>query len=85
MQIPWADTFLNTQFALFRFDRTNEDCPWDTGNGSTDGICFSVETEGVMLCGVGVYGGGKNEYKFDLKVLGQVIRLLSFRLDVTNL
>ena len=51
---------------------TNSILTWDTGNGTTDGICFSVDTDGVQLCGVGVYVGGTKEHRYELKVLSQV-------------
>ena len=40
---------------------------WNTGNGSPDAICFSVDRPGVMITGAGVYGGvGTFDYELEL-------------------
>uniref|UniRef100_A0A1B6EGK8 PHR domain-containing protein n=1 Tax=Clastoptera arizonana TaxID=38151 RepID=A0A1B6EGK8_9HEMI len=50
-----------------RFTRTNQSRTWNTGNGSPDAICFTVDKPGVVIAGVGVYGGvGTYDYELEL-------------------
>ena len=50
-----------------RFMRTNQTRTWNTGNGSPDAICFSVDKPGVVIAGACVYGGmGVLEYELEL-------------------
>lgn len=50
-----------------RYMRMNQARVWNTGNGSPDAICFSVDRPGITLVGVGVYGGvGDFEYVLEL-------------------
>ena len=50
-----------------RFTRTSNSRTWNTGNGSPDAICFTVDRSGVMVAGAGVYGGvGSFDYKLEL-------------------
>ncbi|XP_014287849.1 E3 ubiquitin-protein ligase MYCBP2 isoform X3 [Halyomorpha halys] len=50
-----------------RFTRTNQSRTWNTGNGSPDAICFSVDRSGIVVAGVGVYGGvGSYDYELEL-------------------
>ncbi|KAL1131016.1 hypothetical protein AAG570_012254, partial [Ranatra chinensis] len=50
-----------------RFTRTNQSRTWNTGNGSPDAICFSVDRPGIVIAGVGVYGGvGSYDYELEL-------------------
>lgn len=50
-----------------RFMRVNTSRSWNTGSGSPDAICFTVDRPGVVLVGVGVYSGaGTNEYSLEL-------------------
>lgn len=50
-----------------RFLRTNQSRTWNTGNGSADAICFSVDRPGVVIAGACVYGGlGVYEYQLEL-------------------
>ncbi|XP_073976386.1 MYC binding protein highwire isoform X3 [Rhodnius prolixus] len=51
-----------------RFTRTNQSRTWNTGNGSPDAICFSVDRPGVVVAGVGVYGG-VGSYDYELEML----------------
>lgn len=47
--------------------RVNQTRAWNTGNGSPDAICFTVDRPGVTLVGVCVYGGlGNYEYSVEL-------------------
>ncbi|CAH2036099.1 unnamed protein product, partial [Iphiclides podalirius] len=50
-----------------RFIRVNQNRAWNTGNGSPDAVCFTVDRPGVMLVGACVYGGlGHYEYTLEL-------------------
>ena len=50
-----------------RFTRTSNNRTWNTGNGSPDAICFSVDRPGIFIVGCAVYGGmGTYEYELEL-------------------
>ncbi|KAK9309341.1 hypothetical protein QLX08_000965 [Tetragonisca angustula] len=50
-----------------RFTRVNQTRSWNTGNGSPDAICFSVDRSGIVIAGVGIYGGvGMYDYELEL-------------------
>ncbi|XP_052752649.1 E3 ubiquitin-protein ligase MYCBP2 isoform X3 [Galleria mellonella] len=50
-----------------RFMRVNQSRAWNTGNGSPDAICFTVDRPGVMLVGACVFSGlGNYEYTLEL-------------------
>ncbi|RZF32322.1 hypothetical protein LSTR_LSTR001786 [Laodelphax striatellus] len=51
-----------------RFSRTNGSRTWNTGNGSPDAICFSVDRPGVAIAGAAVYGGA-GSYDYELELL----------------
>lgn len=51
--------------------RMNQSRAWNTGNGSPDAICFTVDRPGIMLVGVCVYGGMGN-YEYSLELLHDV-------------
>ena len=51
-----------------RFTRTSNSRTWNTGNGSPDAVCFSVDRAGVMIAGAGVYGG-VGSFDFELELL----------------
>lgn len=51
--------------------RVNQTRAWNTGNGSPDSICFTVDRPGVTLAGVSVYGGLGN-YEYSLELLHDV-------------
>ncbi len=62
-------TFLiQTLFNLpSRFTRTSNSRTWNTGNGSPDAICFSVDRSGIFIVGCCVYGGtGTYDYELEL-------------------
>ena len=63
-----------------RFGRTSQGSYWNSGNGSPDAVCFSVDRPGVIIAGVGVYGGG-GSYECDVELLDDV-NLLSVCLFV---
>ncbi|CAL4105683.1 unnamed protein product, partial [Meganyctiphanes norvegica] len=49
-----------------RFTRTSQSRTWNTGNGSPDAICFSVDRPGIVIAGVCVYGGvGTYDYELE--------------------
>lgn len=50
-----------------RFTRTSNSRTWNTGNGSPDAICFSVDRAGIFIVGCCVYGGmGTYDYELEL-------------------
>lgn len=50
-----------------RFTRTGTSRTWNTGNGSPDAICFTVDRGGIFIVGCAVYGGmGTYNYELDL-------------------
>ena len=50
-----------------RFARINSARTWNSGNGSPDAICFSVDKQGIMVAGAMIFGGGGNsEYELEL-------------------
>ena len=50
-----------------RFTRTSNSRTWNTGNGSPDAICFSVDKGGILISGASVYGGvGTFDYELEL-------------------
>ena len=50
-----------------RFTRTSNSRTWNTGNGSPDAICFSVDKAGILISGSSVYGGvGTFDYELEL-------------------
>ncbi|XP_016393835.1 E3 ubiquitin-protein ligase MYCBP2 isoform X10 [Sinocyclocheilus rhinocerous] len=51
-----------------RFTKTSQGRSWNTGNGSPDAICFTVDKPGVVLVGFCVYGGG-GIHEHELEVL----------------
>lgn len=56
-----------------RFTRTNQSRTWNTGNGSPDAICFSVDRPGIVVAGVCVFGGA-GTYEYELELLDDVSR-----------
>lgn len=55
-----------------RFTKVSQNRTWNTGNGSPDAICFSVDRSGIMIAGVTVYGGVGNEWHYELELLDDV-------------
>ncbi|KAL4690764.1 hypothetical protein H8959_013725, partial [Pygathrix nigripes] len=51
-----------------RFTKTSQGRSWNTGNGSPDAICFSVDKPGIVVVGFSVYGGG-GIHEYELEVL----------------
>ncbi|XP_077339219.1 E3 ubiquitin-protein ligase MYCBP2 isoform X16 [Lithobates pipiens] len=51
-----------------RFTKTSQGRSWNTGNGSPDAICFSVDKLGLVVVGFCVYGGG-GIHEYELEVL----------------
>lgn len=54
-----------------RFRRINGNKSWNTGNGSPDAISFSVNKPGVVIVGVGVFGGTGN-YDYEIELMDEV-------------
>ncbi len=52
----------------FRFTRTSNSRTWNTGNGSPDAVCFTVDKPGIFIAGCTVYGG-MGTYDFELELL----------------
>lgn len=52
-----------------RFSRVSQNRTWNTGNGSPDAICFSVDRPGVLIAGACIYGGVGNEWHYELELL----------------
>ena len=67
-----------------RFGRTSQGSYWNSGNGSPDAVCFSVDRAGIVIAGVGVYGGG-GSYECDVELLDDVIFSLSLSLSLSLL
>ena len=53
-----------------RFTRTSQSAYWNTGNGSPDAVCFTVDKPGIVIAGLCVYGGG-GQYDYDLETTGR--------------
>jgi len=62
---------------FFRFDGHSNDRSWSSGSGSPDAVSFSVDTDKVHVIGFGVFGGGKEERKYELELLKHVSRLMA--------
>ena len=54
-----------------RFGTTSRNAQWSTGNGNPDAECFSVDRAGVLVAGVGLYGGG-GDYELEMELLDEV-------------
>ncbi|XP_050038840.1 E3 ubiquitin-protein ligase MYCBP2 [Dermacentor andersoni] len=52
-----------------RFSRVCQNRTWNTGNGSPDAICFSVDRPGVLIAGACIYGGIGNEWQYEFELL----------------
>ncbi|XP_077518796.1 MYC binding protein highwire isoform X2 [Amblyomma americanum] len=52
-----------------RFTRVCQNRTWNTGNGSPDAICFSVDRPGVLIAGACIYGGIGNEWHYEIELL----------------
>lgn len=52
-----------------RFSRVCQNRTWNTGNGSPDAICFSVDRPGVLIAGACIYGGIGNEWRYEFDIL----------------
>jgi len=57
-----------------RFTRMSQSAYWNPGNGSPDSVCFSVDKPGIVIAGVGVYGGGPH-YDYELEILDEVTQV----------
>ena len=66
-----------------RFGTTSRNAQWSTGNGSPDAVCFSVDRAGVLVAGVGLYGGG-GDYEFEMEFLDEVRLFINFHSSFRN-
>jgi len=58
-----------------RFARVSQGKSWNTGNGSPDAVCFSVDKPGVVVVGAMLYGGGgQHDYELELLDSSEVCR-----------
>lgn len=60
-----------------RFRRVNGNKSWNTGNGSPDAICFTVDKPGVVIVGIGVFGGSGN-YDYEIELMDEVKYMSTF-------
>ena len=56
---------------LSRFVRVSPNRTWNTGNGSPDAVCFSVDRPGITVAGITLYGG-TGTYDYELEILDDV-------------
>lgn len=66
-----------------RFTKTSQGRSWNTGNGSPDAICLTVDKPGVVLVGVCVYGGG-GIHEYELEVLADDVSNYNLLLDFSS-
>lgn len=55
-----------------RFCRRSSSKSWDTGSGTPEAICFSVNKSGIYISGVSVYAFSMGQLKYQLQLLNQV-------------
>lgn len=55
-----------------RFCRRSSTKSWDTGSGSPEAICFSVNKNSIYISGVRVYAFSMGQLKYQLQLLDQV-------------
>ena len=67
-----------------RFTRTSQSAYWNTGNGSPDAVCLTVDRPGVVIAGVCVYGGG-GQYDYDLELLDDVCIMFGKKASCQNI
>ena len=58
-----------------RFTKTSQGRSWNTGNGSPDAICMTVDKPGAVLVSFCVYGGGGIP-EYELAVLAADVRAI---------
>lgn len=64
-----------------RFTRTSQTRSWNTGNGSPDAICFSVDRSGIFIAGIGIFGG-VGVYEYELELLEDVCHFESLKYHI---
>lgn len=67
-QVDGLNSLHSVKASPNRFTKTSQGRSWNTGNGSPDAICLTVDKPGVVLVGVCVYGGG-GIHEYELEVL----------------
>lgn len=68
LQVDGLNSLHSVKSTPNRFTKTSQGRSWNTGNGSPDAICFSVDKPGVVVVGFSVYGGG-GIHEYELEVL----------------
>lgn len=68
LQVDGLNSLHSVKASPNRFTKTSQGRSWNTGNGSPDAICLTVDKPGVVLVGVCVYGGG-GIHEYELEVL----------------
>lgn len=54
-----------------RFCRRSSTKCWETGSGSSEAICFTVNKSGIFISGARVYSSTSNRFKYQLTLLDQ--------------
>lgn len=67
-QVDGLNSLHSVKASPNRFTKTSQGRSWNTGNGSPDAICLTVDKPGIVLVGVCVYGGG-GIHEYELEVL----------------
>ena len=69
----WQAHFLsNTEYVTpSRFCRRSSTKSWETGSGTPEAICFSVNRNGIHISGVRVYSFSMGQLKYQLQILHQ--------------
>ncbi|EPY82786.1 hypothetical protein CB1_000626007 [Camelus ferus] len=67
-EIDGLNSLHSVKASANRFTKTSQGRSWNTGNGSPDAICFSVDKPGIVVVGFSVYGGG-GIHEYELEVL----------------
>uniref|UniRef100_A0A6I8S0P4 E3 ubiquitin-protein ligase MYCBP2 n=1 Tax=Xenopus tropicalis TaxID=8364 RepID=A0A6I8S0P4_XENTR len=67
-QVDGLNSLHSVKSSPNRFTKTSQGRSWNTGNGSPDAICFSVDKPGLVVVGFCVYGGG-GIHEYELEVL----------------
>lgn len=86
LQVDGLNSLHSVKSTPNRFTKTSQGRSWNTGNGSPDAICFSVDKPGVVVVGFSVYGGGGiHEYELEVLVDDVSTTLENNNLNKSNL
>lgn len=79
LQVDGLNSLQSVKASANRFTKTSQGRSWNTGNGSPDAICFSVDKPGIVVVGFSVYGGGGiHEYELEVLVDDVSVSSVSF-------